>query len=100
MDLLVDILLLLAAVMLVDRSNSDRDEVWQLCLRILAVVSLLAVITSDRGLPLAVVLLGFALWLPVQAQYLDGFRLDAALQTFEGRRGEGRRDEGRREPQP
>ncbi|MFN9620507.1 MAG: hypothetical protein ACK55X_12440 [Synechococcaceae cyanobacterium] len=64
MDLLVDLLLLLAAVMLVDRSNSDRDEVWQLCLRILAVVSVLAVITSDRGLPLAVVLLLIALWLP------------------------------------
>jgi hypothetical protein len=64
MDLLVDLLLLLAAVMLVDRSNSDRDEVWQLCLRILAVVSVLAVITSDRGLPLAVVLLVIALWLP------------------------------------
>lgn len=98
MDLLVDILLLLAAVMLVDRSNSDRDEVWQLCLRILAVVSVLAVITSDRGLPLAVVLLGFALWLPGAARVERA--LDAALQTFEGRRGEGRRDEGRRESQP
>lgn len=64
MDLLVDLLLLLAALMLVDRSNSDHDEVWQLCLRILAVVSVLAVITSDRGVPLAVLLLLLALWLP------------------------------------
>ncbi len=68
MDLLVDLLLLLAAVMLVDRSNSDHDEVWQLCLRILAVVSVLAVITSDRGLPLAVLLLILALWLPGAAR--------------------------------
>ena len=68
MDLLVDILLLLAAVMLVDRSNSDHDEVWQLCLRILAVMSVLAVITNDRGVPLAVLLLLLALWLPGAAR--------------------------------
>jgi hypothetical protein len=89
MDLLVDVLLLLAAVMLFDRSNSDRDEVWQLCLRILAVMSVLAVITSDRGLPLAVLLLGFALWLPGAAQVEKA--LDAALQNLEGRREEARR---------
>jgi hypothetical protein len=64
MDLLVDVLLLLAALVLIDRSNSDRDEVWRLCLRILAVMSVLAVITSSRGMPLAVALMGFALWLP------------------------------------
>ena len=68
MDLLIDVLLLLASVVLVDRSNSDRDEVWRLCLRILAVMSVLAVITSDRGLPLALVLLMFALWLPGAAK--------------------------------
>jgi hypothetical protein len=64
MDLLVDVLLLLASLVLIDRSNTDRDEVWSLCLRILAVMSVLAVITSSRGLPLAVALMGFALWLP------------------------------------
>ncbi|MFO0038681.1 MAG: hypothetical protein ACK522_07020 [Synechococcaceae cyanobacterium] len=89
MDLLVDVLLLLAAVMLVDRSNSDRDEVWQLCLRILAVMSVLAVITSDRGLPLAVLLLIFALWLPGAAQLEKA--LDAALQNLEGSREKARR---------
>ena len=68
MDLLIDVLLLLASGVLVDRSNSDRDEVWRLCLRILAVMSVLAVITSDRGLPLALVLLMFALWLPGAAK--------------------------------
>ncbi|MFM7266905.1 MAG: hypothetical protein ACKOZW_15210 [Cyanobium sp.] len=90
MDLLVDVLLLLAAVMLFDRSNSDRDEVWQLCLRILAVVSVLVVITGDRGLPLALLLLGFALWLPGAARVERA--LDAALQNLDGRREEGRRE--------
>lgn len=63
-DLLVDVLLLMAAWVLVTRSNSDRDEVWRLCLRILAVIAVLAVITSSRGLPLAVALLVLALLLP------------------------------------
>jgi hypothetical protein len=78
MDLLVDLLLLLAAVMLVDRSNTDRDEVWQLCLRILAVVSVLVVITSDRGLPLALLLLLVALSLPGAGRLEPG--PDSALQ--------------------
>ncbi len=77
MDLLIDVLLLLASVVLLDRSNSDRDEVWRLCLRILAVMSVLAVITSDRGLPLALVLLLFALWLPGAASLEKAF--DRAL---------------------
>ncbi len=63
-DLLVDVLLLMAAWVLVTRSNSDRDEVWRLGLRLLAVVAVLAVITSARGLPLAVALLLIALVLP------------------------------------
>ena len=65
-------------------SNTDRDEVWQLCLRILAVMSVLSVITSDRGLPLAVLLLGFALWLPGAARVERA--LDAALHNLPGRR--------------
>jgi hypothetical protein len=79
MDLLIDILLLLAAVYLLDRSNSDRDEVWRLCLRILSVGSVLAVITSDRGLPIAVALLFFALWLPGAA------RMEKGLEGLGGR---------------
>ncbi len=63
-DLLVDVLLLMAAWVLVTRSNSDRDEVWRLCLRLLAVMAVMAVITSARGLPLAVALLLIALMLP------------------------------------
>jgi len=75
MDLVVDILLLLAAVVLVQRSNSDRDDVWRLCLRGLAVAAVLAVITSDRGIPLAMLLLLFALWLPGVA------RVERVLET-------------------
>jgi hypothetical protein len=77
MDFLIDVLLLLATLVLVDRSNTDRDEVWRLCLRILAVMSVLAVITSDRGLPLALVLLLLALWLPGAARVERAF--DKAL---------------------
>ena len=64
MDLLVDLLLLLAAWILLTRSNSERDEVWALCLRLLSAGSLLAVVTNQRGQPLAIALLLFALWLP------------------------------------
>ena len=64
MDLLVDLLLLLAAWILLARSNSELDEVWALCLRLLSAASLLAVISSERGQPLAIALLLFALWLP------------------------------------
>jgi hypothetical protein len=64
MDLVVDLLLLLAAWTLLVRSNAERDEVWALCLRLLSAGSVLAVITNERGQPLALVLLLFALWLP------------------------------------
>ena len=64
MDLVIDILLLLAAAVLVQRSNSDRDDVWRLCLRMLAVGAVLAVITSERGRLLAGLLLLVALRLP------------------------------------
>jgi len=64
MDLLMDLLLLLAAVTLVIRSTSERDEVWCLCLRALAAVALLAVITNSRGMPISLLLLALALYLP------------------------------------
>jgi hypothetical protein len=64
MDLLVDLLLLLAAWTLLVRSNTERDEVWALCLRLLSAGSLLAVISNERGQPLAIALLVVALWLP------------------------------------
>ncbi|MEB3333040.1 MAG: hypothetical protein VKI83_11180 [Synechococcaceae cyanobacterium] len=68
MDLLIDVLLLMAAWVLVERSRTDRDEVWSLCLKILATVSVLAVITSQRGLPLGMLLLMLALSLPSAAR--------------------------------
>lgn len=72
MDLLIDVLLLMAAWVLVDRSRTDRDEVWSLCLKILATMSVLAVITSARGLPLGLLLLVLALSLPSANQVERG----------------------------
>ena len=69
MELLVDLLLLLAAWMLLARSNSERDEVWALCLRLLSVASIVAVISNERGQPLSILLLLFAFWLPGANRY-------------------------------
>lgn len=65
----MDLLLLLAAVTLVIRSSTERDEVWCLCLRALALVALVAVITSPRGMPISLLLLGLALYLPGARQF-------------------------------
>ena len=69
MDVLVDLLLLLAAWMLLARSNTERDDVWAFCLRLLSVASVLAVITNERGQPIAILMLLFALWLPGAHRY-------------------------------
>ena len=69
MVFLIDLLLMLAAWLLVSRSLSERDEVWALCLRMLSVLAVLAVISNERGLPLSLLLLGFALWLPGANRY-------------------------------
>jgi hypothetical protein len=69
MVFLIDVLLLLAAWLLVNRSFSERDEVWALCLRMLSVAAVFAVITNERGLPLSLLLFGFALWLPGAGRY-------------------------------
>jgi hypothetical protein len=76
MDLLVDLLLLLAAWILLVRSNTERDEVWALCLRLLSVASLLAVISNERGQPLAIALLVVALWLPGADRFEKRLRPD------------------------
>jgi hypothetical protein len=76
MDLLVDLLLLLAAWILLARSNSELDEVWALCLRMLSAASMLAVISSERGQPLAIALLLFALWLPGADRFEKRIRPD------------------------
>ena len=66
---LIDLLLLLAAFTLVVRSNSERDDVWALCLRFLAVVAMLAVITNMRGMAISVPLLVLALILPSAGRF-------------------------------
>jgi hypothetical protein len=76
MDLLVDLLLLLAAWTLLVRSNTELDEVWALCLRLLSAASLLAVISNERGQPLGIVLLLFALWLPGADRFEQRTRVD------------------------
>jgi len=76
MDLLVDLLLLLAAWILLARSNSELDEVWALCLRLLSAASLMAVISSERGQPLAIALLLFAFWLPGADRFEKRIRPD------------------------
>lgn len=76
MDLLVDLLLLLAAWILLVRSNTELDEVWALCLRLLSVASLLAVISNERGQPLAIALLVVALWLPGADRFEKRLRPD------------------------
>lgn len=69
MDVLMDLLLLLAALTLMLRSNSERDEVWCLCLRMLAATALMAVITNVRGMPITILLLLLALWLPNASRF-------------------------------
>ena len=76
MDLLVDLLLLLAAWTLLVRSNTELDEVWALCLRLLSAASLMAVISNERGQPLAIALLVVALWLPGADRFEKRLRPD------------------------
>jgi hypothetical protein len=64
MIFLIDLLLMMAALLLLNRSLSERDEVWALCLRLLSVGAVMAVITNERGQPLSLLLVLFALWLP------------------------------------
>ena len=62
--MLVDILLLFSAVLLVLRSTTESDDVWAVCLRVLAAAAVLTVVVGNHGLPLCLILLGVALWLP------------------------------------
>jgi hypothetical protein len=62
--MVIDLLLLFSAVLLVLRSSTENDDVWALCLRVLAGVAVLTVVVGDHGLPLCLGLLGLALWLP------------------------------------
>ena len=62
--MLVDLLLLFSAVLLVLRSTTESDDVWAVCLRVLAAAAVLTVVVGNHGLPLCLILLGVALWLP------------------------------------
>lgn len=62
--MVIDLLLLCSAVLLVLRSATENDDVWAVCLRVLAAVAVLTVVVGDHGLPLRLMLLGLALWLP------------------------------------
>ncbi|MFN6134148.1 MAG: hypothetical protein ACK46L_14810 [Synechococcaceae cyanobacterium] len=62
--MVVAFLLLFSAVLLVLRSTTESDDVWAVCLRVLAGVAVFTVVVGDHGLPLCLVLLGIALWLP------------------------------------
>ena len=66
--MLVDVLLLFSAVLLVLRSTTESDDVWAVCLRVLAAAAVLTVVVGDHGLPLCLALLGVALWLPSAAR--------------------------------
>ena len=63
-SVVIDLLLLGSAVLLVLRSSTENDDVWAVCLRLLAAAAVLTVVVGDHGLPLCLVLLGVALWLP------------------------------------
>jgi len=60
----MDILLLLGSLALWASGNDERDDVWGLFQKMLAVAALLVVILSGRLIGLELVGLVLALWLP------------------------------------
>ena len=60
----LDILLLLAAVSLWGIGSNEPDDVWSLFAKFLAVVAAAVVLLGGRQLPLELLTLIFALWLP------------------------------------
>ena len=64
MTLLVGLVLLLAGLVLWQRSTSEGDEVWSLFLRCLAVIDLTVIAFSNGMLWLEIPLLAVALALP------------------------------------
>ena len=60
----LDIVLLIAAVALWASGSDERDEVWGLFQKMLGVAALLVVILGGRQIPLELLGLGLALWLP------------------------------------
>ena len=66
--LLTDLLLLVAGLLLWQRSCSDGDEVWVLFLRSIAAIDLAGILLSNGGLWLEIPLLGLVFGLPSVAK--------------------------------
>ncbi|WP_050757083.1 hypothetical protein [Cyanobium sp. PCC 7001] len=60
----LDLVLLVLAVVLWFTGSADRDDVWSLFQRMLAVVAVAVVLLGGRQIPLELVALAVALWLP------------------------------------
>jgi hypothetical protein len=60
----LDLVLLSIAVILWFSGSADQDDVWSLLQRMLAVVALAVVLLGGRQIPLELLALGVALWLP------------------------------------
>lgn len=60
----LDLLLLAAAVALWLSGSADPDDVWGLFQKLLAAVALAVVLLGGRQIPLELLALGLALWLP------------------------------------
>jgi hypothetical protein len=70
-----DLLLLLVAFVLWLRGTAQRDEVFGLFVRFLAIVLVLVVLIAGRPLLLELPLLALALWLPSAVRFeSDGSR--------------------------
>ena len=60
----LDLLLLALAVILWFSGGADQDDVWSLFQRMLAVTALAVVLLGGRQIPLELLALAVALWLP------------------------------------
>jgi hypothetical protein len=60
----LDLLLLVAAAALWISGSDQMDDVWRVFQRFLAFVAAMVVLLGGRQIPLEVVVLGVALWLP------------------------------------
>ena len=66
--LLIDLILLLAGLMLWDRSCSEGDEAWSLFLRFIALLDLLFIVFGNGQLLIKLPLLALALAMPSAAK--------------------------------
>lgn len=64
MPIWLDVILLVSAGLLWFSGLGDRDDVWGFFQKIMAVVCLLVVLLGGHQIPLELLALGLALWLP------------------------------------